>query len=119
MKLLLLAVGLEWLMFRAAVLEGILIRLCCGRGPDLNGTVISLNGLMDRARGIIEMSIGGSRVAPAHVESPSTKRKQAHTANITTLTGLLNVRGMLVAQGMSTTAVDTQIKDLIAKQANI
>jgi hypothetical protein len=27
-----------------------------GRAPDLNGTVISLNGLMDRARGMIETS---------------------------------------------------------------
>ena len=50
-----------------------------GRAPDLNGTVISLNGLMDRARGMIETSIGGSRSVP---EPPNTKRQRVRTANI-------------------------------------
>ena len=86
-----------------------------GRAPDLNGTVISLNGLMDRARGMIETSIGGSRSVP---ESPNTKRQRVCTANIASLTGLLTVRGMLVTQGMCTTAVDAQIQGLIAEQAN-
>jgi hypothetical protein len=36
-----------------------------------------------------------------------------------TLLGLLTVKGMLVTQGMCTTAVFAQIQDFIAKQANI
>ncbi len=88
----------------------------CIRAPDLNGTVISLNSLMDRARGMIETSIGGSRSVP---ESPNTKRQRVCTANIALLTGLLTpVRGMLVTQGMCTTAVDAQIQGLISEQAN-
>jgi hypothetical protein len=87
-----------------------------GRVPDLNETVVSLNGLMDRARGMIETSIGGSRSV---LESPNTKRQCVCTANIASLTGLLTVRGVLVTQGMSTTAVDAQTQDIIAEQANI
>ena len=66
---------------------------------------------------MIETSIGGSRSVA--LESPNTKRQRVRTANIASLTGLLTVRGMLVTQGMSTTAVDAQIQDLIAEQANI
>ena len=88
-----------------------------GHGPDLNETVVSLNGLIDRAHGMIKTSSGGSRsVAP---ESPSTKRQYTCTANITLLTGLLTVRGVLATQGMSITGVDALIQDLIAKQTNI
>jgi hypothetical protein len=70
---------------------------------------------MDRARGMIETSIGGSRSVP---ESPNTKRQCVRTANIASLTGVLTVRGMLVTQGMCTTAVDAQIQGLIAELAN-
>jgi hypothetical protein len=70
---------------------------------------------MDRARGMIETSIGGSRPV---LESPNTKRQRVRMDNIASLTGLLTVRGMLVTQSMCTTAVDAQIQALIAEQAN-
>jgi hypothetical protein len=65
--------------------------------------------------GMIETSIGGSRSVP---ESLNTKRQHVRTANIASLAGLLTVRGVLVTQGMCTTAVDAQIQGLIAEQAN-
>jgi hypothetical protein len=73
---------------------------------------------MEMAHRMIKTAIGEIKsVAP--VESPNTKRQCDRIANITSLTGLLTVGGMLVTQGMCSTAVDAQIQDLIAAQANI
>ena len=89
------------------IFTGDVAQINYGRALNLNGTVVSLNGMKNMSRGMIKTSSGGSRsVAP---ESPSTKRQRARTINIPLLTGLLTVRGVLVTQGMSTTAVGAKM----------
>ena len=75
-----------------------------GRGPDLDGTVGTLNGLLERTHSMINSSLNAG--ARSSAESPESKTIR----KFGTVTSCLG--GMQVDQGVSTAAIDNAIDKL-------
>ena len=81
-----------------------------GRGPDLDGTVGTLNGLLERTHSMINSSLNAG--ARSSAESPESKTIHKFGTVASCLEGLYKVRGMQVDQGVSTAAIDNAIAKL-------
>jgi hypothetical protein len=75
-----------------------------------------MNELMCGARRMIDSAMGGRGNGPESPGSVSLRRRNDLTE---TMTKLMTLRGMLVAQNMSTVQVDVQINDLMSQQIAI
>ena len=71
-----------------------------GRGPDLEGTVGTLNGLLERTHSMINSSLNAG--ARSSAESPESKTIRKFGTVASRLEGLYKVCGMQVDQGVST-----------------
>ena len=81
-----------------------------GRGPDLDGTVGTLNGLLERTHSMINSSLNAG--ARSSAESPESKTIRKFGTVASRLEGLYKVRGMQIDQGVSTAAIDNAIDKL-------
>ena len=81
-----------------------------GRGPDLDGTVGTLNGLLERTHSMINSSLNAG--ARSSAESPESKTIRKFGTVTSRLEGLYKVRDMQVDQGVSTAAIDNAIAKL-------
>ena len=81
-----------------------------GRGPDLEGTVGTLNGLLERTHSMINSSLNAG--ARSSAESPESKTIRKFGTVASRLEGLYKVRGMHVDQIVSTATIDNAIAKL-------
>ena len=81
-----------------------------GRGPDLDGTVGTLNGLLERTHSMINSSLNAG--ARSSAESPESKTIRKFGTVTSCLEGHYKVHGMQVDQGVSTAAIDNAIAKL-------
>ena len=88
------------------------------RGPDLNGAVNSMHGLMGNAERMIARAMGG-RGQGQDSESPRRANLCRRDDITNTLTKIMTLRAMLVQQNMATNLVDSQINELMNQQAEI
>ena len=88
------------------------------RGPDLNGAVNSMHGLMGNAERMIARAMGG-RGHGQDPESPRRANLRRRDDITNTMTKLMTLRAMLVQQNMATNLVDSQITELMNQQAVI
>ena len=87
-------------------------------GPDLNGAVNSMHGLMGNAERMIARAMGG-RGQGQDPESPRRANLRRCDDITNTLTKIMTLRAMLVQQNMATNLVDSQINELMNQQAVI
>ena len=81
-----------------------------GRGPDLDGTVGTLNDLLEKTQSMINSSLNAG--ARSSAKSPESK-KICKFGNVTSrLEGLYKVRDMQIDQGIFTAAIDNAIAKL-------
>ena len=71
-----------------------------GHGPDLDGMVGTLNGLLERTQSMINSSLNAG--ARSSAESPESKTIRKFGTVTSCLEGHYKVRGMQVDQGVST-----------------
>lgn len=89
-----------------------------GRGPDLNGALNGMHGLMGNAERMIARAMGG-RGHDNGPESPRRANLRRRDDITNTMTKLMTLRAMLVQQNMATNLVDSQIHELMNQQAVI
>ena len=81
-----------------------------GRGPDLDGTVGTLNGLLERTHSMINSSLNAG--ARSSAKLPESKTIHKFGTVTSRLEGLYKVHDMQVDQGVSTAAIDNAIAKL-------
>lgn len=88
------------------------------RGPDLNGALNGMHGLMGNAERMIARAMGG-RGHDKDPESPGHVNLRRRDDITNTMTKLMTLRAMLVQQNMAMNLVDSQITELMNQQAVI
>ena len=85
-------------------------QIWCGCGPDLDGMVGTVNGLLERTQSMINSSLNAG--ARSSAESPESKKIHKFGTVTSCLEGLYKVRGMQIDQGVPTAAIDNAIAKL-------